>query len=227
MCGRYTLTRPAPEVAREFGATDFPAWGPRYNVAPTQAVFVVRRVSAGRACSLLRWGFMPPWADRKSGRPLINAMAETAASEPAFRAAFLTRRCLVPADGFFEWRTEGGKKQPHLFALRDGGLFAFAGLWQEWQKEGERLETVCFLTTEPNELVRPIHARMPVILPREGHDLWLDPSVSDPARLKELLRPFPASEMTDRAVSTAVNSARNEGPQCVEPAAPAQPSLFG
>jgi putative SOS response-associated peptidase YedK len=229
MCGRYTLTRPAAEVAAEFAAGDPPATAPRYNVAPTQPALVVRRAGERRQCSLLRWGLVPPWSESPSGSALINAMSETAAGKRTFRDAFRRRRCLVPADGFFEWLAEGKKRHPYLFALADGGLFAFAGLWEAWEKEGERLESVCILTTEANELVRPLHDRMPVILPRQAHDLWLDPAVDDPNRLQELLRPFPAALMAARAVSAAVNSVKNEGPQCVapaEPAGPSQTSLF-
>jgi putative SOS response-associated peptidase YedK len=226
MCGRYTLTRPAKVVADAFDAADAPSWEPRYNVAPTQPVLAVRQAAGRREGVLLRWGFVAPWSAGKSGPPLINAMAETAANRPAFKEAFHSRRCLVPADGFFEWLAQGKKKQPHLFALRDGGLFAFAGLWQAQQNQGEWSGAVCILTTEANEVVRPVHARMPAILPPDAYDLWLDLAMSDPERLAEVLRPYPASEMTSRAVSAAVNSARNEGPQCVEPAAPEQPSLF-
>lgn len=232
MCGRYTLTRPAYEVATAFGvdeAGDATEWEPRYNLAPTQSVLVVRRTGEKRQLALLRWGLVPSWSDRRPGPPLINAMAETAASKPTFRSAFQKRRCLIPADGFFEWLALGKKRFPRLFAPCDGGLFAFAGLWECWLKEGEHLESVCILTTEANELVSPLHTRMPVILPRDAQDLWLDPEQSDLDRLQELLRPFPASAMIVRPVSTAVNNVRNEGPQCVEPAEPEGPeqqSLF-
>jgi putative SOS response-associated peptidase YedK len=231
MCGRYTLTRPAREAAAAFDAGEPPEMEPRYNVAPTQSVLVVRAADAGRECALMRWGLVPHWSDRRPGPPLINAMAETAASKPAFRTAFQKRRCLVPADGFYEWLAQGKKRHPYLFALSDGGLFAFAGLWDLWEREGERPESVCILTTEANELVRPLHERMPVMLTRDAAGAWLDHGQGDPERLQGLLRPFPASMMTGRPVSTAVNNFRNEGPRCVEPAepeggGPAQASLF-
>jgi putative SOS response-associated peptidase YedK len=226
MCGRYTLTRPAKVVADAFGAFDAPETEPRYNVAPTQPALAVRQSGERRECVLLRWGFVAPWSAGKSGPPLINAMAETAASKPVFRESFATRRCLVPADGFYEWLAEGKKRQPYLFSLRDGGLFAFAGLWQVQQNQGEWSGAVCILTTEANELVQPVHGRMPAILPPDAYDSWLDPATADAERLAELLRPYPASEMASRAVSAAVNSARNEGPRCVEAAEPEQPSLF-
>jgi len=234
MCGRFTLTRPTDAVAATFDADDPPAlavsWEARFNVAPTQPVIVVRRGGdRGRSCSLARWGFAPSWsAAEKKAAPLINAMAETVTDRAAFRAAFTARRCLVPADGFYEWLVEGKKKrQPYLFALADGGLFAFAGLWQPWQaeKEGELTEAACILTTEANDVVRPVHLRMPAILPREAYDAWLDPDANVES-LRKLLRPYPAAEMVGRAVSAFVNSARNEGPGCVAPAEAEPPSLF-
>src|SRR5262245_25273625 len=159
----------------------------------------------------MRWGLVPSWSpDAKGAAKLINARAETAATRPAFRSAFKARRCLIPADGFYEWVQVGRAKQPHDFSLRDGRLFAFAGLWDVWEKEGQRLETVSILTTGANALVRFAHERMPVILPRGAERDWLDRGG------EELLRPYPAEEMTRRAVRAFVNSARNEGPQCVE-----------
>lgn len=233
MCGRFTLTRNAQAVAAAFDAAPRDAdFGPRFNVAPTQPVFAVRPAVAGREGVMLRWGFVPPWQGR-SGPPLINAMAETAAVKPAFRDAFASRRCLVPADGFYEWLAVGGAKRPTLFSRRDGGLFAFAGLWQHWNGGGgESLTAVCVLTVEANDLVRPVHARMPAILAREGHDAWLDPTLESAGRLRHLLVPYPADLMAARAVVTRVNSARNEGPSCAAPApepplaGPTQLSLF-
>lgn len=227
MCGRFTLQHSGNVIAQRFGLSSAPFWEARFNLAPTQSVLVVRLSQASRVCSLLRWGLIPSWAnDPAIGSRLVNARAETVADKPAFRTAFQKRRCLVPADGFYEWRTDRGKKQPHLFSLSDNGLFAFAGLW-EAKREGEQiLETVSILTTEANEVVRPVHDRMPVILPREAEALWLDPGRNEPGQLQELLRPYPGASMTSRPVSTVVNSARNEGPACVEPAGPLQRSLF-
>jgi putative SOS response-associated peptidase YedK len=222
MCGRYTLIRPAQAVVETFGLFDAPTWEPRFNIAPTQAVFVVRLSDGQRRGALLRWGLVPPWAVTVGGPPLINAKAETVLARPTFRSAVRKRRCLVPADGFFEWKTEDGKKQPHYFTLSDGRLFAFAGLWERWEGEGRVVESVAVVTTEANELVRPVHDRMPVILPREAEGRWLEPGEVDEA----LLRAYPAEEMTVRRVSPVVGSVRNEGPQCVAPAGPMQGSLF-
>jgi putative SOS response-associated peptidase YedK len=194
---------------------------PRYNIAPTQPVLAVRTVPAGeRELVTLRWGLVPAWADDPSiGNRLINARAETVADKPAFRAAFRARRCLVLADGFFEWQKVGGRKQPYYFRLREGSPFAFAGLWERWGKGATTLETCTLLTTEANELLRPVHDRMPVILPRERFVRWLDPDFRAAAELESLLRPYPAEDMTGYPVSARVNNPRNEGPLCVEPQA--------
>jgi putative SOS response-associated peptidase YedK len=226
MCGRFTLTRPNTEIAEEFGLPEVPGWRPRYNVAPTQQVLAVRKMEAGRVAALLRWGLVPPWSASLAGAALlINARAETVAQKPAFRAALKKRRCLIPADGFYEWKTDGRNKLPHLFSLIDGGLLALAGLWEAWEKDGERVESVCLLTTEANEVVQAAHDRMPVILPPEARKLWLDP-VCDLGVVQSLLCPYPASAMQCRRVGAAVNSVRNEGPECLEAPAPIQRSLF-
>lgn len=223
MCGRYTLISQAVEIAEAF-AVDVPSWEARYNIAPTQSVLAVRLGDTGRVCSLLRWGMVPRWAASLSGPPLINARSETVDHLPAFRSAFIKRRCLVPADGFFEWKAERKTKRPHHFTLK-GGLFAFAGLWERWEGEQGVVESVAILTTEANDLVRPCHDRMPVILPAEARDLWLEPR-ADTTALRALLRPYPPSEMAVREVSRAVGSPGNEGPQCLAPAGPIQANLF-
>jgi len=185
MCGRYSLTT-APEAMRAlFDYENLPNLEPRYNIAPTQMVPVVRLAAAGRReLALLRWGLIPHWArDPSMGARLINARAETVAGKPAFRDAFAHRRCLVPADGFYEWRTENGRKQPFRIGIKGGGVFAFAGLWESWTAPegaggaiapGDAVETVTIITTDANEKLRPIHHRMPVILPVEGYATWLD-----------------------------------------------------
>jgi putative SOS response-associated peptidase YedK len=225
MCGRYTLIRPAEEVARAFDLAEWPDWQPRYNVAPTQQAFVVRQDGSARAGSLMRWGLVPPWSKGPGdGPPLINARADTAHEKPAFRSAFRKRRCLLIQDGFYEWKADGTKKLPHHFTLAGGGPFAVAALWERWEGGEVPLEAVALLTTEANDIVRPCHDRMPVILPPEAQRLW--PSEADPDALRALLVPYPASRMAARAVGKAVGSPRNEGPQCLEPAGPAQLSLF-
>jgi len=172
---------------------------------------VIRDTEAGRELTWMRWGFISPWSkDPNRGPLLINTRAETAAEKPAFRSAFKSRRCLIPADGFYEWKKAGNKKQPHYFRVAGGQLFAFAGLWEKWQA----IESCTILTTEANELSAQIHDRMPVILSSNDYSEWLDPLAKEPGKL---LTPFPASEMSAIPVNPIVNNARNEGPECVEP----------
>jgi putative SOS response-associated peptidase YedK len=223
MCGRYTLKTPGTQVATLFGLAEEPSLTPRYNIAPTQAVPVVRVLRAnpetkGRELVPLRWGLVPPWADDPSvGNRLINARAETVAGKPSFRGAFRHRRCLIPADGFYEWRKEGAKKQPVYVRRKDGQPFAFAGLWEEWEREGEVIESCAIITTEANDLMAEFHDRMPVIVRPKDYGLWLDPQVQDPALLEPLLRPYPGGEMEVYPVGRLVNDPRHEDPKCVEP----------
>ncbi|MBM4268389.1 MAG: SOS response-associated peptidase [Deltaproteobacteria bacterium] len=215
MCGRFTLTSPAQIIAEMFGVEPPEGLVARYNVCPGQAVGVVRaRDGERRTFGLLRWGLVPHWSNEiPRDASLINARMETVAEKPAFRDAFRSRRCLVPADSFFEWRTEVGVKQPYLIRRRDQKPFAIAGVWESWRRgDSPRLESCALVTTEPNELVRPIHDRMPALLPSDAWDLWLDPSVGDPVRLLPLLRPTPASEMELFPVSPRVNSPANDDP---------------
>lgn len=223
MCGRFTLKAAAMSLKELFELSDAPTLPLRYNIAPTQSVAAVRAVpgAGGRELAMLRWGLIPSWAkDRDIGNRLINARAETAAEKPSFRSALRQRRCLVAADGFYEWAKAGSKKQPYYVRLADGGPFAIAGLWEHWEGEdGEIIESCTLLTTEANELMRPIHERMPVILPREAHALWLDPSVQRPEQVVPLLKPYPGEDMVAYPVGTLVNNPRNEQPGCCEPAA--------
>jgi putative SOS response-associated peptidase YedK len=223
MCGRITLATPAEDIAEYFDLADWPQLAARYNIAPTQAVAVIRYNvrSNHRELSLLRWGLIPSWAeDLKIGSRLINARSETVTRKPAFREAFKTRRCLVVADGFYEWNQNGGK-QPYWIHIRDQKLFALAGLWEcKENPGGEIIESFTILTTESNELIRPLHDRMPVILKPDDYALWLDPATSDPDRLKALLCPYPAAAMQMEPVGTWVNKPDNEGAKCLEPPAP-------
>ena len=223
MCGRFTLSTSPEELARCFQVVELPGLSPRYNIAPTQQVATVRAVvqeqGGARELRLLRWGLVPSWAeDLRVGNRMINARSETAAKKPAFRSAFRKRRCLVLADGFFEWRRRGKSREPHFIYMRDRRPFAIAGLWEQWAdpEDGEVTESCTLLTTGPNELVEQIHDRMPVILEPGDYDLWLDPQVSDPEQLEPLLRPYPAAEMTSHAVSSRVNSPRNDDPSCLK-----------
>lgn len=192
---------------------------PRYNVAPTQDVSVVLNESPTRL-SVVQWGLIPGWAkDPGIGAQMINARAETVAEKPAFRSAFKKRRCFVLADGFYEWRKEGdGKtKTPMYLRLKSGEPFALAGLWEVWNSpEGEPRRTCTIITTEPNELVAPIHNRMPAILPRDAEAAWLDGSL-EPAALMALLKPYPADQMQAHAVSRRVNAPQNDEPALIEP----------
>ncbi|OUM96421.1 MAG: hypothetical protein A9Z00_13455 [Thermobacillus sp. ZCTH02-B1] len=222
MCGRYTITVTLEELIVRYtiGVANIPYHRPKYNVAPGQMVPAV--ISDGRTNRLgeLRWGLIPSWAkDEKIGNRLINARAETAAEKPAFREPLRMRRCLVPADGFYEWRTEpDGSRQPMRIVLRSGGIFSMAGLYETWiAPDGRRISTVAILTTEPNELMASIHDRMPVILRPEDEALWLDRSVRDPEALKPLFRPYPADELEAYPVSKAVGNVKADDPSLIRP----------
>jgi putative SOS response-associated peptidase YedK len=220
MCGRFTLGATAATLAAQFDLANVPTWTPRYNIAPTQEVLVVLQSSpqANREARLHRWGLIPPWAkDPSIGNRMINARAETVATKPAFRRAFKERRCLLLADGLYEWQRQERRKQPFYIRLRDGRPFAFAGLWEHWEgSEGMAIQSCTILTTTSNEVVGRIHDRMPVILSPTDYDRWLDPSIQEPAVLQTLLRPYPADEMTAYPVSTRVNDPANDSPECVE-----------
>jgi putative SOS response-associated peptidase YedK len=219
MCGRYTLSKKEKlaEMLRDrFVFEEFSEIRliPRFNIAPTQQIPVILNAN-GHARQLVtaRWGLVPSWAkDEKIGSSLVNARCETIASKAAFRSAFQSRRCLVPADGFYEWQKTGWGKVPHYFTMRDESLFAFAGLWESWRNPGgEEIRSVSLITTQPNALVAPLHDRMPVILTRENESAWLDQATPADS-LTAMLSPYPAEEMKERAVSTAVNSAREDSP---------------
>jgi putative SOS response-associated peptidase YedK len=221
MCGRYLLTTPVDALSQLFRFMERPNLGPRYNIAPTQDVPIVRLTRDGerRELILVRWGLVPYWADDpKIGNRLINARAETIERAPAFREAYRRRRCLVPADGFFEWRKQGKTRQPLLVRRRDRAPFAFAGLWERWrQPDGQILRSCTIVTCPPNELVAPVHDRMPAILEAGEHDRWLDPAAGG----AELLRPCPADWLEAIEVSSRVNSPANDDPECLAPPVPA------
>jgi putative SOS response-associated peptidase YedK len=220
MCGRFTQAAPGEVIAEVFGLAEALALTPRYNIAPTQEVAAVRAsAGGGRELVALRWGLLPPWAnDRALAARMINARAETVAAKPAFRSAFRARRCLVVADGFYEWQRRGAGKRPYFVGLADNRPFGFAGLWERWSgPDGEAVESCTIVTTTANELVAPIHDRMPVILDPAQFDLWLDPAVRDPEAVRPLLRPHAAAGMRAVAVSELVNSPRNDVPECREP----------
>ena len=212
MCGRFTLRTPLSVLMQEFELQvplDFPVFD-RYNIPPTVQIPVIRRLETQRTMSLMRWGLLPSWTNDPKKSPLLNnARAETVAEKPSFRSAYKNRRCIIPASGFFEWLTEGKSKQPYLFRHPDDRPLAFAGLWEKW---GE-LESCTIITTEANEVMAPIHDRMPVILGRNDYSRWLDTS----ADVDGLLTPCPPDELICYPVDPVVNNARNEGPQCIMP----------
>ncbi len=219
MCGRFTLTLPAEKLCLLFKVPSVPPLPPRFNIAPTQPALVVRQARGEREACLLKWGLVPPWAkDPSMGPRLINARSETVREKPSFAPAFRKRRCLVPADGFYEWRKTQGGSRPYLFRFRDKRPFAFAGLWERWERgPGEPLETFTILTTRANPLVAPIHPRMPVILDPRDYQPWVDPAFRDLPRLEALLRPFPPEEMEGFPVTPRVNKPDFDEPSCVEP----------
>ena len=219
MCGRYSLTPDMDQLQLRFGfrAGDI-QHTPRYNVAPTQDVLTVTDNGEENLGQLMRWGLIPFWAkDPKVGSRMINAKAESVAEKPSFREAFQRRRCLILADGFYEWRKDGKVRVPMRIVLKSGEPFGFAGLWERWKSpEGEVVRSCTIITTVPNELMEPIHDRMPVILSKEAEREWLDVSNKDTAELRELLVPYEASAMEVYEVSSLVNAWANETPEVIE-----------
>jgi len=232
MCGRYRLSRRKQLIAEYFETESEVDWEPRYNVAPSQDVGIIRQdVSMPkRHFSRARWGLIPSWAnDAKIGFSTINARAETVTNKPAFRDAFTSRRCLIPADGFYEWQRTG-RKQPFHFGMHDDSLFAFAGLWDRWtDPTGTIIESCSILTTTANTMLANLHHRMPVILSKDTYDLWLDPGFKNGKELEHLLVSFDPAQMRCFPVSTRVNAVSNDDPDCVMPtdcSSPAQSDLF-
>ncbi|MBP7147152.1 MAG: SOS response-associated peptidase [Acidobacteria bacterium] len=226
MCGRFSLTTDPQVLAAAFGIADLPPLEGRYNIAPSQPVLAIRRLAPaeGRTAAWLRWGLVPPGSpDAPGAAALINARSESASTKPAFRRAFRERRCAIPADSFYEW-AKGRRRVPYRIARRDGRPFAFAGLWERSEApDGEPIESCTILTAAPNEVVRPLHDRMPAILADEHLEAWLDPALDDPARLQPLLRPYPAELVEAQPIDDWINDPRHEGPRCWQP----QASLFG
>lgn len=225
MCGRFTLTNPAPWLAEILGVKDSENAGsipPRYNISPGTDICIVRAKESEekneREIALARWGLVPFWAkDSNFGARTINARSETAAQKPTFRAAFRYKRCLIPADGFYEWSVNGRKKQPFFIHLEDRKPFAFAGLWESWTgADGSVLETCSILTTEANEKLAELHHRMPVILPEASYWDWLDPSENRAKALQPFLKPYPSDAFSYYPVSERVNSPKNDDEACVE-----------
>jgi putative SOS response-associated peptidase YedK len=218
MCGRYRLSRRKQMIQEYFETTDEADWEPRYNIAPSQAVGIIRQdlTKPERHFSLARWGLIPYWAkDASIGYKLINTRSETVAIKPAFREAFKNRRCLIPADAFYEWKKAGTAKQPFSFGMEDDSLFAFAGLWDRWKDaSGQVVESCSILTTTPNALLAEVHDRMPVILKADDYDQWLDPAFTRVDAFQEVLRPLDATLMKGYPVSKRVNFVKNDDPDC-------------
>jgi putative SOS response-associated peptidase YedK len=231
MCGRSRLSRRKQIIEEHFDTADWQDdWSPRYNIAPTQQVPMIHQhpKEPVRQISMMKWGLVPHWAKDASGSAsTINARPETAATKPAFRDPLKFRRCLIPADAFYEWKRTGTTKQPYCFELNDGELFAFAGLWDGWwNTEGQWVKTCTILTTTPNAVAATVHNRMPVILDRESYDLWLDPGMTDVKVASELLKPFDASLTRCYPVSTRINHVGNDDAECSRPVEIAQNRLF-
>lgn len=231
MCGRYTLTNDLKEIAVRFQVeerlTPFSnqpsveserLLKPRFNIAPTQTVIVVND-EGQRQFFAMRWGLIPSWAkDSSVGNRMINARAETVAEKPAFRSALRKRRCLIPADGFYEWQKLGKVKQPVRIVLKSREPFAFAGLWETWRSpDGEEIKSCTIITTEANDLLKEVHERMPVILTKEAESVWLDPKIQEPERLIPLLKSYPSNQMEFYPVSRAVNSPSVDDEGCIQP----------
>ena len=233
MCGRYRLSRRKQIIEEHFdvvsGEED---WSPRYNIAPTQPIPVIRQhlKEPIRELSLMRWGLIPSWAkDASAAASMINARSETASTKPAFRGALKSRRCLIPADGFYEWMRTGEAKQPFCFEVNQGQLFAFAGVWDRWKDPNSNwIKTCSILTTTPNAVTAPVHDRMSVILDPDSYELWLDPGMRNVEAVSEMLKPYDARAMRCYPVSTRINQVANDDEECSAPVkvAEAQDRLF-
>jgi putative SOS response-associated peptidase YedK len=222
MCGRYRLSQRKQIIEEHFDSVSgLEDWTPRYNIAPTQPVPVIRQhpKEPSRVLSLMRWGLIPSWAKDASGAAgMINARSETAATKPAFHDPLKSRRCLVPADAFYEWRRTGVAKQPFCFEVNDGELFAFAGLWDRWRDPtGQWIRSCTILTTTPNAVTASVHDRMPVILDSHKYDLWLDPGMTNVEAVSDLLKPFDVRLMRSYAVSSRINHVANDDEACSTP----------
>jgi len=234
MCGRYRLSRRKQIIEEHFDSVSGEEdWSPRYNIAPTQPVPIIRPhpKEPRRKLSLVRWGLIPSWAKDASGSAsMINARSESAATKPAFRDALKSRRCLVPADGFYEWARDGKTRQPYCFEVNGGELFTFAGLWERWKDpSGQWIKSCSILTTTPNAVTSAVHDRMPVILNPDDYDLWLDPGFTDVTAVAEMLRPYDARPMRCYPVSTRINQAANDDAERAKPVEieePPQRQLF-
>lgn len=220
MCGRFSLTTDILKVQQQFDFdfNDAIKISPRFNIAPSQQVLTIGSDGENRVGTMMKWGLVPFWSkDIRIGYKMINARAESIDEKPSFKTPFKSRRCLILADGFYEWKKEGENKQPFRFVMKEETPFAFAGLWDRWDKDGEPLYTCTIITTRPNRVTEEVHDRMPVILDEDVYDIWLNPKMDDTDYLKSLLIPYPAEKMKAYPVSQIVNSPKNDVVECLSP----------
>jgi putative SOS response-associated peptidase YedK len=218
MCGRFSLAEDILQLQQYFEFELTEEISPRFNIAPSQQILSVISDGQKRRAGTLKWGLVPSWAkDEKIGYKMINARSEGIDEKPSFKHAFKRRRCLILADGFYEWKKNEGSKQPYRFIMKSKEPFAFAGLWETWKKGNQPLHSCTIITTTPNGVTKDVHDRMPVILPRDTYDLWLNPKYDETEHLKSLLVPYPAEEMEKYPVSTLVNSPKNEMEELLSP----------
>lgn len=217
MCGRFALAATPEELSRHFNLRKTVTLEPRYNIAPSQPIVIIRDSIGSYRLSAARWGLIPQWAkDEKIGYNLINARAETVSEKPAFREAFNQRRCLVPAIGFYEWLHKGDQKQPYFIKMKNSGLFAMAGIWESWKSpDGREIESCAIITTTANGIVGKIHDRMPAIIPKESYGIWIDPARNGQP-FREYFHPYSPFKMIAYPVSGMVNNPKNEGPGCMK-----------
>ena len=220
MCGRFSLHTPESQIREVFNLKNTELLGlkPRYNIAPSQDIPIIRNTDNGHEMVMAQWGLVPHWSkESKSKYSTINARVESVAEKPTYRTPFKRRRCLIPADGFFEWKVVNGHKIPHHIRMKDGSVFAFAGLWDHWEGEGQTLDSCTIIVMPSNAVMRPIHERMPAIIATAHYDWWLDPRVTDKQEIMQFLTSAPSSQLTAYPVSTWVNSPKNNDERCIQP----------
>ena len=221
MCGRFSLHSPAAQISEAFHLPDLAALAlkPRYNIAPSRDIAIIRNAGTEPELVMARWGLVPHWSrESRSKYSTINARIESVAEKPTYRTPFRRRRCLIPADGFYEWKQDAGSKVPHYVRMKDGKVFAFAGLWDRWEGEDGSIESCTIIVMPANQVMKPIHERMPAIIAPADYDLWLDPGVTEKKQIMKCLSGAPSSRLTAYPVSTLVNSPKNEDERCIQPA---------
>ena len=221
MCGRFTLHSPEARIREAFNLERIEPLGlvPRYNIAPSQDIPIIRDIESSREIVFARWGLIPSWSkEPKTKYSTINARIESVAEKPTYRTPFKRQRCLIPADGYYEWKQVAGNKIPHHMRMKKGDVFAFAGLWDHWEDETESLDSCVIITTPSNEAMKPIHERMPAIIAPAHYDYWLDEKINDKQEIMQYLNSAPSSQLIAYPVSTWVNSPKNNDERCIQPA---------